>query len=269
MTKIKIAVAGCLGRMGQELSKKIIANNRLEFVGGFEHKKHKNINKEFNKVSDIKCSNLIYSNPAPSIKLANVLIDFTTPQSTLENIKIASLNKTAVVIGTTGISDAQKNKIKSFSKKIPILMSSNMSIGVNLLFGLVKKAASSLGGNEYDIEIAETHHKHKLDAPSGTALSLGEYAAEGRKTSLDKSKVLDRTKNLKKRKNGDIGFSVTRGGEIAGEHTVSFISKDDRVDLVHKANNRSIFVKGALDAAIFLSKKKSGFYTMNDLLFYK
>ena len=145
-------------------------------------------------------------------------------------------------------------------------MSSNMSIGVNLLFGLVKKAASSLGGNEYDIEIAETHHKHKLDAPSGTALSLGEYAAEGRKTSLDKSKVLDRTKNLKKRKNGDIGFSVTRGGEIAGEHTVSFIGTNDRVDLVHKANNRSIFVDGAIEAAIFVSKKKNGLFDMQSII---
>ena len=269
MTKIKIAVAGCLGRMGQELSKKIIANNKLEFVGGFEHKKHKNINKEFNKVSEIQSSNLIHSNPTPSIKLANVLIDFTTPQSTLENIKIASLNKTAVVIGTTGISGAQKNKIKIFSKKIPILMSSNMSLGVNLLFNLVKQTSSALKETDYDIEIAETHHKHKKDAPSGTALSLGDYAAIGRKTSLNKSKILDRTKKLSSRKKGDIGFSVTRGGEIAGEHTVSFIGENDRVDLVHKANNRSIFVKGALDAAIFLSKKKSGFYTMNDLLFNK
>ena len=145
-------------------------------------------------------------------------------------------------------------------------MSSNMSIGVNLLFDLVKQAASSLGGNEYDIEIAETHHKHKIDAPSGTALSLGECAAAGRKTTLNKTKVLDRIKNLSKRKKGDIGFAVTRGGEIAGEHTVSFISKNDRVDIVHKANNRSIFVTGALKAAIFVSKKKSGYFEMKDLL---
>ena len=145
-------------------------------------------------------------------------------------------------------------------------MSSNMSVGVNLLFDLVRQAASSLHADEYDIEIAETHHKHKIDAPSGTALSLGEYAAAGRKTKLDKTKVLDRTKSLKKRKSGDIGFSVTRGGEIAGEHTVSFISKDDRIDLYHKANNRSIFVSGALKAAVFISKKKSGFFDMNSLL---
>ncbi len=269
MAKIKIAVAGCLGRMGQELSKQVISNKKLEFVGGFEHKKHKDINKEFKKVSDINSTKLINSDPTMSIKSAKVLIDFTTPQATLENLKIASQNKTAVIIGTTGMTDSQKKKIKSYAKKIPILMSSNMSLGVNLLFNLVQQTALSLKDTDYDIEIAETHHKYKKDAPSGTALSLGEYAAEGRKISLNKSKVLDRTKKLSSRKKGDIGFSVTRGGEIAGEHTVSFIGENDRVDLVHKANNRSIFVKGAIDAAIFVSNKKSGFYTMDNLLFSK
>tara|TARA_Y100000768_G_scaffold278007_1_gene213361 strand:- start:75 stop:515 length:441 start_codon:yes stop_codon:yes gene_type:complete len=146
-------------------------------------------------------------------------------------------------------------------------MSSNMSLGVNLLFNLVQRTASTLKDTDYDIEIAETHHKHKKDAPSGTALSLGEYAAQGRKTNLNKSKVLNRTKKLTTRKKGDIGFSVTRGGEIAGEHTVSFIGINDRVDLVHKANNRSIFVSGAIEAAIFISKKKNGLFNMNDLLF--
>ena len=267
MTKIKVAVAGCLGRMGQEISKQILNNKKLEFVGGFEHKKHKYINKPMNKISSIQTSKLVSSNSAQLIKEANVIIDFTTPESTLANLKIASLNKTAVVIGTTGMTDAQKNKVKTYSKKIPILMSSNMSLGVNLLFNLVKQTASALKDTDYDIEIAETHHKHKKDAPSGTALSLGEYASHGRKTTLNKSKVLDRTKKLTSRKKGDIGFAVTRGGEIAGEHTVSFIGTNDRVDLVHKANNRSIFVKGAVDAAIFIRKKKSGLYTMNDLLF--
>ncbi|MDC0216572.1 4-hydroxy-tetrahydrodipicolinate reductase [Pelagibacteraceae bacterium] len=266
MAKIKIAVAGCLGRMGQELSKQIINNNKLEFVGGFEHEKHKDVNKQFKQVSDINSTKIIVSNPTNLIKTANVIIDFTTPQSTLENIKIASQNKTAVIIGTTGMTESQKKKVKSYAKKIPILMSSNMSIGVNLLFNLVQQTACSLKDTDYDIEIAETHHKHKKDAPSGTALSLGEYAAVGRKTSLNKSKVLDRTKKLTNRKKGDIGFSVTRGGEIAGEHTVSFIGENDRVDLVHKANNRTIFVKGAIDAAIFINKKKSGLYSMNDLL---
>ena len=164
------------------------------------------------------------------------------------------------------MTDAQKKKVKGYSKKIPILMSSNMSLGVNLLFNLVKQTASALKDTNYDIEIAETHHKHKKDAPSGTALSLGEYAAEGRKTKLNISKVLDRTKKLTSRKKGDIGFSVTRGGEVAGEHTVSFIGENDRVDLVHKANNRSIFVTGASAAAVVVSKKKTRFFSMNDLI---
>ena len=266
MAKIKIAVAGCLGRMGQEISKQILQNKNLEFLGGFEHKKHKDINKPLNKVSDIQSSKLVIANPTQLIKGANVIIDFTTPESTLDNLKIASVNKTAVVIGTTGMTDAQKKKVKAYSKKIPILMSSNMSVGVNLLFKLVKQTAGSLKDINYDIEIAETHHKHKKDAPSGTALSLGEYAAEGRKTNLNKAKVLDRTKKLTSRKKGEIGFSVTRGGEIAGEHTVSFIGDNDRIDLVHKANNRSIFVSGAVEAALFISSKKSGMFSMHDLL---
>ena len=269
MPKIKIAVAGCLGRMGQEIINQVLKNKQLLIVGGFEHKSHPMINKKISEASNIKSDLIVASNADKIIKDADVLIDFTTPASTLLNIKKAAVNKTAIVIGTTGINSKQKNKIKSYSKKIPILMSSNMSLGVNLLFNLVQQTASVLKDTDYDIEISETHHKHKKDAPSGTALSLGEYAAEGRKTSLGKSKILDRTKKLMSRKEGDIGFSITRGGEIAGEHTVSFIGQNDRVDLVHKANNRSIFVKGAIDAAIFLSKKKSGFYTMNDLLFYK
>ena len=266
MAKIKVGIAGCLGRMGQELIKQILYDKNFLFIGGFEHKSNPKLGCKIRDVTDSN-SNLIVTNNANSIfKLADVVIDFTTPQSTLSNAKIASTTKTALVIGTTGINNTQRNIIKTYSKKIPILMSSNMSLGVNLLFDLVRQAASSLNGGEYDIEISETHHKCKVDAPSGTALSLGEFAAQGRKTKLDKTKVLDRTKSLKKRKDGDIGFSVIRGGDIAGEHTVSFISKHDRVDLTHKAYNRSIFVNGALKAASFISKKKSGYFDMKDLI---
>lgn len=266
MAKIKVGVAGCLGRMGLGLIRQIINDKNLDFIGGFEHKEHSKIGKKINEVTDIKSNQVITNNAKDIFNKADVVIDFTTPQSTLLNAKTACTTKTALVIGTTGLTGAQKNKIKNFSKKAPILMSSNMSVGVNLLFNLVKKAASSLHSDEYDIEIAETHHKHKIDAPSGTALSLGEYAAAGRNTKLEKTKVLDRTKTLKKRKIGDIGFSVTRGGEIAGEHTVSFIGKDDRIDLVHKANNRDIFTDGALRAIKFIVRKKTGLYNMSDLL---
>ena len=141
-----------------------------------------------------------------------------------------------------------------------------MSLSVNLLFNLVERTALILKDSDYDIEIAETHHKHKKDAPSGTALSLGKFAAKGRKANFKKVSILNRTSKDMIRKKGDIGFSVTRGGEVAGEHTVSFIGPDDRMELIHKASNWSIFVKGAIEAAIFISKKKKGLYDMSDLL---
>ena len=266
MAKIKIAVAGCLGRMGQEITKQISEDKRLLFVGGFEHKNHRKINKKISDVTDIKSKLIVTSNANQIIKEADIVIDFTTPASTLSNIKKALLVKTGYVIGTTGISQKQLISIKSFSKKIPILMSSNMSLGINILFNLVQQTASTLNDIDYDIEISETHHKYKVDAPSGTALSLGEYAAKGRKVNLRKIMVLDRTSKNIVRKKGNIGFSVTRGGEIAGEHTVSFIGSNDRIDLVHKASDRSIFVKGAIEAAVFLAKKKNGFFDIKDLL---
>ena len=266
MSKIKIAVAGCLGRMGQEITNQILKNKKLSFVGGFEHKSHPMLNKKFSEITNINSDHVITSNSEKIIKSADILIDFTIPDSTILNLKKAVLGKTAVVIGTTGINSFQKKKIIDYSKKIPILMSSNMSIGVNLLFSLVKKTASILKDIDYDIEISETHHKHKIDAPSGTALSLGEYVADGRGVNLNKKSVMDRTKINTKRKTGEIGFSVTRGGEVAGEHTVSFIGTNDRIELTHKALDRSIFVKGAIEASIFLANKKIGFYDMNDLL---
>ena len=267
MTKIKIAVAGCLGRMSQEIIKQILQDKRFDFIGGFENKNHPKVSKKISDITDIKSDYIVSDYSDNLIKNANIIIDFTTPVSTLSNIKKASLTKTGYVIGTTGINKKQLKTIKGFSKKIPILMSSNMSLGVNLLFKLVEQTASVLKSNDYDIEITETHHKHKADAPSGTALSLGEFAAKGRKTKLNQVKILDRTSKNTIRKKGNIGFSVIRGGEIAGEHTVSYIGSNERIDLVHKASDRSIFAKGALEAAFFTAKKKKGFFDMQDLLF--
>jgi len=247
MTLIKIGISGCLGRMGQELVKAINSDRRFKYIGGFDLK------------NDKKYVKNIFKN-------TNVLIDFSSPEAIKNNLKFASSNKTALVIGTTGLNKHQITLLKNASKKIPILYASNMSLGVNLLFNLVQQASSVLKNTDYDIEIAETHHKHKKDAPSGTALSLGEYASKGRKTNLNKVKIFDRTSKNNIRSKGQIGFSVTRGGEIAGEHTVSFIGTNDRIDLVHKANNRSIFVDGAIEAAVFVSKKKNGCFNMHDLL---
>jgi len=243
---VKIGISGCLGKMGKELTSHSKKDKRLQFVGGFDLKDKTSLLKNiFNK--------------------SDVVIDFSSPAAIKKNLDFAINNKTGLVIGTTGLKEKELKMLKIASKKIPILVSSNMSLGVNILFNLVQQTASILKDTDYDIEIAETHHKHKIDAPSGTALSLGEYAAKGRKTNFKKAQVLDRTSKKLKRQKGKIGFSVTRGGEIAGEHTVSFIGSNDRIDIIHKANNRSIFVNGAIEGAIFIAKKKNGFFNMKDL----
>ena len=266
MKLIKIGIAGCLGRMGKEIVKKSLIDPRIIFVGGFEHKKHELINKNLSEILNCDTNQIVSANPEEVFNASDVIIDFTVPESSLANLEFAEKTLTPLVIGTTGLTKKINDKINNVSKKIAVLQSSNMSLGVNLLFSLVQQAASVLDDVNYDIEISETHHKHKIDSPSGTAIALGEFASKGRKRSFDDIKVFDRTNTTEKRKTGDIGFSVSRGGEIPGEHTVSFISQSDRIDLSHKAFNRSIFVRGAIEAAIFLSQKKTGLYFMEDII---
>jgi 4-hydroxy-tetrahydrodipicolinate reductase len=266
MTLTNIGVSGCLGRMGQELVKEIINNHQLNFTGGFEQPQHKNIHKKISDLIGVNTDHIVSDDPKKIFSNSDVVIDFTTPQSTLQNVLIASELSTPIVIGTTGLDEKAIDAINQYSNNIPILQSSNMSVGINLLFDFVNHAASTLKDVDYDIEISESHHRHKVDAPSGTAITLGEQAAKGRKVNFDDVKELNRIKLTSTRKKGSIGFAVTRGGEIAGEHTVSFIGKNDRIDLVHKAQNRSIFVKGAIKAAVFLSKQKKGLYSIKDIV---
>jgi len=266
MNLINIGIAGCLGRMGRELVLRSIDDKRTDFSSGFENKDHKFINKNLSDIFDCQTNKTVNSDAATVFKSSDVVIDFTTPQSTLNNIELAEKTKTPLVIGTTGLTKEILEKIKNTSLNVPILQSYNMSLAVNLLFNLVEKSSSLLDESNYDIEISETHHKHKVDAPSGTAIKLGEIASSARKKEFDSVKVFDRTKKNQERKNGEIGFSVLRGGEISGEHTISFIGENDRIDLTHKAFNRSIFAKGAIQAAIFLSDKKEGLYSMEDVI---
>ncbi len=266
MNMYNIGIAGCLGRMGKEFVKAVYKNKHTNFVGGFEHKHNPHIGEKFSKIFDLDSNLIVSDNSEEIFSASDCVIDFTTPEVTASNINIAIKEKTALVIGTTGLDQNILNQIEEASKTIPILQSSNMSLGVNALLNLVEQASSILDAHNYDIEIAETHHKHKIDAPSGTAITLGEYAAKGRKVDFNSVKNFNRTNNSYKRKRGEIGFAVTRGGEIAGEHTVSFIGENDRFDLQHKAFNRSIFVEGAIRASIFLSKSQPGKFTMQDLI---
>ena len=266
MDLVNIGIAGCLGRMGRELAKKSIEDPRINFAGGFEHPEHNLINKNLSEILECETNLKVSSDAQDIFSISDVVIDFTTPDSSLANIKLAQKTKTPLVIGTTGLSSEIQKSILYASNQIALFQSSNMSLGVNLLFDLVQKTASTLDDINYDIEIAETHHKHKIDAPSGTAITLGEFASKGRKRNFSDVKVYDRTNKTSKRKTGEISFSVTRGGEIAGEHTVSFIGENDRIDLSHKALNRSIFVNGAIEAGLFLSQKKTGLYCMEDII---
>ena len=184
MKIIKIGVVGCLGRMGQELVKEITNNNYLKLCGGLEHPKHNKINKKLSDILSVKTNHKVSSDSKKIFSQSDVLIDFTTPKTTFKNISLAVDYNTNLVIGTTGLDDKILNLINKSSKKIAILQSNNMSLGVNLLFELVRNSSSMLKSIDYDIEISETHHRYKKDSPSGTAISLGKIAAEARNISF-------------------------------------------------------------------------------------
>lgn len=234
---MKVGVAGANGRVGQLLIQNIKLNPDLELAGKFDHGE----------------------DPVPVFEAADVVIDFTTPRASVVHAKIAADTKTALVVGTTGLSEDDEASLKEFSKNATIVYAANMSVGVNVLLALVEQVASKLD-TDYDIEIYEAHHRHKVDSPSGTALALGKSAQAGRSGG---EFVTDRAG---KRKEGDIGFGVLRGGDIVGEHTVGFYGLGERIEITHKATDRVLFANGAIRAAQWTKGKSSGLYTMRDVL---
>jgi len=258
MKKINLAVTGFMGRMGQQLIKTSKTNKNFKLVSLTENRI---INK---KIMGIK-PNLNNKN---AFKKTNVIIDFTVPKCTLEVLKIASKLKKRVVIGTTGFTKREENIIKKYSRKIPILKAGNMSLGVNLLMYLTEIAARSLSNN-FLSKVFETHHKHKKDYPSGTALMLGKGIAVGKNKNLYK---LMGKKYLNKKSfpyGKKINFNSIRKGLVVGEHEVSFSSGKEMVTLNHEAFDRALFSEGALAAAKWLMKKKPGLYSMRDVLNFK
>ncbi len=191
---------------------------------------------------------------------SDCVIDFTTPSATMDYLALAVQHKTPFVIGTTGLNETENTRINEAAQHIPILYAANMSVGVNVLLSLAEKAASLLG-DEWDIEILETHHHHKIDSPSGTALALGNAAKAGR--SGVGNFVTDRNG---KRQSGDIGYAVRRGGDVVGEHVVSFYGAGERIELGHIATNRSLFAQGAIKGAKWLVGQPAGLYSMRDML---
>ena len=255
MKKINLAVTGCLGRMGQQIIKSSKRDSKFKIVSLTEVKK---VNK---KIGGIK----IGSNTEAAFNKTNVIIDFTIPKCTFQILKIASKLKKRVVIGTTGFSKKEEELIKRYSNKIPILKAGNMSLGINLLMYLTEISSKSLGKN-FLSRIYEVHHKHKKDYPSGTALMLGRGIAKGKNKnfySLVGKKYLNKKSFPFSKK---INFNSIRTGEVIGEHEVKFSSGKEIITLNHEAFDRALYSEGALIAAKWLMKKKSGLYSMRDLL---
>ena len=258
MKKINLAITGCLGRMGQQLIKSSKKNKDFKLVSLTEDR---NISK---KISGIK----LEKNSIDAFKKANVIIDFTIPKCTLQVLKIASKLKKRVVIGTTGFSKREEKLIKKYSKKIAILKAGNMSLGVNLLMYLTEIASKSLDNN-YLAKVYEVHHKHKKDYPSGTALMLGKGIADGKNKNFYR---LIGKKYLNKKAfpyGKKINFNSIRRGNIIGEHEVKFSSGKEIVTLNHESFDRALYSEGALTASKWIMKKKSGLYSMRDLLNFK
>jgi len=255
MGKINLAISGCMGRMGQQLIKSSNKNKNFKLVALTENRL---INKKFNKIQP-------ELNSEKAFKKADVIIDFTVPNCTLDILKIASRLKKRVVIGTTGFTRSQESQIKKYSKKIPILKAGNMSLGVNLLMYLTQIASKSLN-DEYLSKIFEVHHKYKKDYPSGTALMLGKGIADGKSKNLYNligKKFLNKKSFPYGRK---INFNSIRKGEIIGEHEVKFSNGKEIITLNHEAFDRALYSDGALTASLWLMKKKPGLYSMRDLL---
>ena len=258
MKKINLAVTGCMGRMGQQIIKSLKTNKNFKLTSLTENKK---VNKKINGIK-------INLNTEESLKSANIIIDFTIPKCTFQVLKIAFKLKKKVVIGTTGFTKKEEELIKKYSKKIPILKAGNMSLGINLLMYLTEIASKSLREN-FLTKILEVHHKYKKDYPSGTALMLGEGIALGKNKSflkfIGKKYLNKKTFPYGKR----INFNSIRRAEVVGEHEVKFSNKKEIVTLNHEAFDRSLYSEGALLATKWLMTKKSGLYSMRDLMNFK
>ena len=258
MSAIKFALSGAMGRMGQMIAQTAEKNDDFILIGGLEYVGSPAQGQPFGEGKIVA--------DAQDLTDADVIIDFSRPEATMALLEAAIDNNNALVIGTTGLDEAQEAKLIEAARSIPILYCANTSLGVNLLLKLVEKAAKALGP-EWDIEIVETHHNQKVDAPSGTALALGHAAAKGRDVSLSDVRDSGRDGITGARKSGDIGFAVMRGGNIAGEHSVMFFGEDERIELTHIANQRVIFARGALSAARFAATIGTpGLYHMEDVL---
>jgi 4-hydroxy-tetrahydrodipicolinate reductase len=266
MASMKLAIAGAGGRMGRVLARIVHETADCEVAGAIEAKGSPHVGADIGSLAGLGALGVtVTDDPLPLFTFIDGLLDFTVPRATLAFAELSAQARIVHVIGTTGIDAEGDARIKAASRHARIVKSGNMSLGVNLLAALVKKVAATLGP-EFDIEILEMHHKHKIDAPSGTALLLGKAAAEGRGIDLGGRSVRSRDGHTGARPQGAIGFAALRGGSVVGEHQVIFAGQAERIELSHKAESRDIFARGAIRAALWARDKKEGLYSMADVL---
>lgn len=266
MTDYRIGVVGCAGRMGQMLIREIVGRKGCAFAGGTEAPGSNALGQDAGEVAGAgPLQAKIGSDAAALFAAADAVIDFTAPKATVAHARLAASTGKALVIGTTGLTEEDIAAIAEAARKTAVVRSPNMSLAVNLLEALTERVAASLGP-DYDIEIFEIHHKHKVDAPSGTALLLGDAAARGRKVKLKDVAVRSRDGHTGPRREGTIGFTAARGGSEVGDHVVMFCGEAERVELTHKATGRQIYARGAVRAALWARGRTPGLYSMKDVL---
>jgi len=261
----RIAIAGASGRMGHMLIEAVMQAQDAQFTGALDILGNPLLGTDAAAFLGKPAGIEITADIEAGLVNAQVLIDFTRPEGTMQHLAVCRRLGVQMVIGTTGFSDAQKAEIQAASRDIAIVMAPNMSVGVNVTLKLLELAATALNKG-YDIEITEAHHKHKVDAPSGTALKMGEVIASAQGRELKDCAVYERYGHTGERVDGSIGFSTIRGGDIVGDHTVMFATEGERIEITHKSSSRSTYAQGSLRAVRFLAQQRSGLFDMFDVL---
>ncbi|MCR6651967.1 MAG: 4-hydroxy-tetrahydrodipicolinate reductase [Cellvibrionaceae bacterium] len=262
----RIAIIGASGRMGKALLEAVTQNPASSLGAAVGRPGSSLIGADAGEIAGIGKRNIVLLDDlSQCMDSFDVLIDFTTPQTTLANAELCAAHGKGIVVGTTGFSAAEKQALLAYQDRIPLCIAANFSTGVNLCLKLLQTAAQVLGADA-DIEIVEAHHRHKVDSPSGTALRMGEVIAETLNRDLEKVAIYGREGQIGPRQRDSIGFATVRGGDVVGDHTVMFLADGERVEITHKASSRLSFARGAVRAAIWLQQQKKGVFDMQDVL---
>ena len=267
VTPIRISLPGASGRMGRMITKAVASRDDVEIVGATDRPGIDTIGADIGVINGLGEKGVIIADQSDALFVGNpdVVIDFTSPQVSANHATLCAERGVPIVVGTTGLAEDHINLLHQAAEKTAVVWCANTSVGVTMLGQLVEDAVRALG-EDWDIEIVEAHHKHKVDAPSGTALALGEAAARGRGVALDD--VADRVRDgiTGERQDGAIGFAVMRGGDVVGEHSVIFYGQSERVEITHRAMDRMVFARGAVRAGVWAASAKPGLYSMKDVL---